>query len=84
MLWVEGVDDDQLPTATWTGDCERSGLVIGAPGEAVIALICTWRFDPEQLPDFGDIGRAAAISEEAVMSDAVQASWKHVDQEPAN
>ena len=47
-------------------------------------MICTWRFDPEQLPDFGDIGRTIAIAEEAVVADAMLASWEHMDQEPAD
>jgi hypothetical protein len=59
-------------------------LVICAPGDVVIVLICTWRFDPEQLPDFGDIGRTVAISEEAVVADAMLATWEHIDQEPAH
>jgi hypothetical protein len=96
LYWVERVDNGQSSAAARTGDCECSGLVISAPvrcpaGDAciaerdvVIALICTWRFDPEQLPDFGDIGRTVAISEEAVVADAMLASWEHMEQEPAD
>ncbi len=42
------------------------------------------RFDPEQFPDRGDIGGTIAIAEEAVVVDAVLASWEHVDEEPAD
>ncbi|MFT4916550.1 MAG: hypothetical protein ACI9C3_002421 [Yoonia sp.] len=84
LYWVERVDDNQFAAAAWARDCECSELVIGAPGEVVIALICTWGFDTEQLPDLGDIGRAVAIFEEPVVADAVLASWEYVDQEPVN
>ena len=84
LYWVERVDNDQSSAAARTGDCECSGLVISASGAVVIALICTWRFDSEQLPDPGDIGRTIAISEEAVVADAMLASWEHMDQKPVD
>jgi hypothetical protein len=59
-------------------------LVIGAPGEVIIALICTWGFDPEPFSDRGDIGRTVAVSEEAVVANAVLPSWEHMDQEAAD
>ena len=59
-------------------------MVIGAPGEVVIALIFAWCFDPEQFPDPGDIGGTVAVSEEAVVADAVLAFWEHMDEEPAD
>lgn len=43
-----------------------------------------WRFGPEQLPDPRDIGGTIAVSEEAVVADAVLALWQNVDQEPAD
>ena len=44
-----------------------------------------WRdLGPEQLPDFGYIGRTVAIAEETIVTDAVLALWQHVDQEPAD
>lgn len=75
LYWVERIDDDQSSAAAWTGDCKCSGPIIGASGEVVIGLICTWGFDTEQFPDLGDIGRAVAVSEEAIVADAVLASW---------
>ena len=84
LLWRESVDDDQSSTATRTGGCECSGLVIGAPGRIVSVMSWVRGFGSEQFPDFGDIGHAVAISEEAVVADAMLASWQHVDQEPAD
>ncbi|SFD50317.1 hypothetical protein SAMN04488523_101172 [Sulfitobacter brevis] len=40
-------------------------------------------FGPEKLPDPGDIGCAVAVSEEAIVADAVLASGEHVDQKAA-
>jgi hypothetical protein len=59
-------------------------LVIGAPGEVIIALICTWGFDTEQLPDRGNIGCAATVSIKPVVANAVLASGEHMDQESAD
>jgi len=84
LLWRERLNDDQQPAAARAGDCECAGLVIGAPGEIVIAMICIWRFGPEQFPDPGDTGGAVAISEEAVVADAVLTFWEHMNQEPAD
>ena len=42
------------------------------------------RFGAEQLPDPGDIGCAVAVSEEAIVADAVLASGEHVDQKAAD
>ena len=84
LLWRERLNDDQSPATARTGDCERAELVIGAPGEIVIAMICIWRSDPEELPDRGDIGRTVAVPEEAVVANAMLTSWKHMHQEPAN
>lgn len=60
------------------------GLVIGALGEVVSAMIDVWRFDPKQFPDHRDIGRAVAVSEEPVVANAMLAFWEHMDQEPAD
>lgn len=84
LLWVERVDDNQFAAAAWTRDCKCSGLVIGALTKVAIGLIRTWRFNPEQFPDPCDIGRAVAVSEEAIVADAVLASWEHVEQETAD
>ena len=47
-------------------------------------MIVVWRFSPEQIPDQVDIGGAIAVSEEAVMADAVLAFWQHMDEETPN
>jgi len=57
-LWIEGVDNDEPPTATRARDGKCSGLIIGAFG-----MIQFWYFSPEQYPNRGDIGGTVAISE---------------------
>ena len=42
------------------------------------------RFCPKQQPDPDDIGCSVAVSEKAIVADAVLASGQHVDQEPAD
>ena len=58
LLWIEGVDNDEPPTATRARDGKCSGLIIGAFG-----MIQFWYFSPEQYPNRGDIGGTVAISE---------------------
>jgi len=41
-------------------------------------------FGPEKVSDLSDIGCAVAISVEAIVTDAVLAFGKDVDQEPSN
>jgi len=41
-------------------------------------------FGPEQISDLSDIGSAVAISEEAIVADAVLAPRQDVDQEPSD
>jgi|MEHZ01.4.fsa_nt_MEHZ011230121.1_1 hypothetical protein len=79
LLWVKRVDNDQSSAATRARDGTCSGLV-------VCALDMLWFrcFGPEQFSYFGDIGRTVAVSEEAIVADAVLAAWQDVDQEPAD
>ena len=67
------VDDDQLPTTTWTRQCEHAGRLIGIAYAAVTGVFPVWRLGPEQLPDAGDVGGTATVSEETVVTDAVLA-----------
>ena len=71
LCWGDCVNDDQLSAATgaWQGECSdrfhcMTGVVV------VVLLECA---HSEQLPDPGDIGCTAAISEEAIVTDAVLA-----------
>ena len=84
LCWRDCVDDDQLATATWARQREDAGRLIGIAEAVVIGVLLVWRLGPEQLPDPGDIGGTVAVSEEAVVADAVLALWQHVDQEPAD
>src|ERR1700750_1358007 len=43
-----------------------------------------WCGNSEQLPSTRDVGLAASTGEEAVMTDAVEALWKNVEQEAAD
>lgn len=83
LCWRDSLNDDQPPTATWTRQCQDTGLVSFT--EAVVtSVILVWHLDPEQVPDPGDIGGPVAVSEEAVVTDAVLALWQNVDEEPAD
>jgi len=84
LRWCDCLDDDQLSTATWTRQCQDTGRLIGIAVAVVIIASLVWCFDPEKLPNPGDIGRTVAISEEPVVADAVLALWQNVDQEPAD
>ena len=58
----------------------------GSPASlaAFIDVLMIGRFCPKQQPDPGDIGCSVAVSEKAIVADAVLASGQHVDQEPAD
>ena len=76
---------DQWPLWTGTaGQCEDTGRFIGIVETAVIGATLLWHLDPELVPDPGDIGGPVAVSEEAVVMDAVLTPWQNVDQEPAD
>jgi hypothetical protein len=84
LSWCDCLDDDQLPAATWTRQGEDSGWLIRIVGAVVIDVLMIWRIDPEQLPDPGDIGGAVAVSEEAVVANAVLAFGQDMGQEPTD
>ena len=74
LRWCDCLDDDQLPTATWARQGEDAGRLIRIVCARVVDVLRIGRFGPEQLPDPGDIGCAVAVSEEAIVADAVLAS----------
>ena len=84
LSWCDCLNDDQLSAATWARQCQDTDRFIAIAVAVVIIASLVWCFDPEQLPNPGDIGRTVAISEEPVVADAVLALWQNVDQEAAD
>ena len=84
LCWWDCADDDQLSTATRARQGENAGRLNGIARAAFIDVLMIWRLDPEQAPDPGDIGGTVAVSEEAVVSDAVLAFGQDVDQKAAD
>ena len=82
--WRDCVDDDQLSSATWTRQREDTRWLIGIIDAAVIDVLPVWRFGSQQVSDLRDIDGTVAVSEEAIVTDAVLASGQDVDQEPAD
>lgn len=76
--------DDQPSTATWTGQRENAGRLIGIAAAVLVSMFVVWGRSSEQLPDPGDIGGTVAVFKEAVVADAVLVFWQNVDQEPAD
>jgi len=83
LCWCDYLDGDQLSATTWARQCQDTGRFIRIAAAVVIIATVVWRFNPEQASDPRDIGRTVAISEEAIVTDAVLASGQDVDQEPA-
>ena len=79
LCWLDCVEDDQLPAATWAWQREGAWRLIG-----IVGVLMIWRFCPKQQPDPCDIGCTVAVSEKAIVTDAVLASEQNVDQEPAD
>ncbi len=77
----ECVDDDQPSAAAWAGQREDAGWLIGIAFTCVFSI---WWLGPKQASYPGDIGGSVAISEEAVVADAVLAFWQDMDQEPSD
>ena len=80
MLWRctarEDLDDDHVTAAAWTSRLAEIGGGSGWLG---------FRFcNGEQLAGTCDVGGARAFGEQAVVADAVQAFWQHVDEEAAD
>ena len=82
--WRDCFDDDQLSSATWTRQCEDTRWLIGIIDAVVIGVLPVWRFGSQQVSDLRNIGGTVAVSEEAIVTDAVLASGQDVDQEPAD
>ena len=76
--------DDQPPPAARAWHREDAGGRIGFVDRVIAGETRNRRFGPEQVPDPGDIGGTVAISEEAVVADAVLALWQDMDEEPAD
>ena len=73
---LEDLDDDHAAAAAWT-----SWLALIDGGRGGLAF----RFcSGEQLAHAGDVVGASAFGEQAVVPDAVQALWQHVDEEAAD
>ncbi len=77
MSGLEGLDDDHGSAAVWAELGEgRWFRVIGGLG--VMGL---GGRHGEQFAGTGDVAGAPAIGKEAVVSDAVESRWQHVDEE---
>ena len=82
--WYDCVDDNQLPATTWARQSKNTRRFICIVDGVAFIVLLVRDFGPEQLPDPGDIGRTVAVSEEAIVANAVLAFWQDVDQEPAD
>ncbi len=78
--WTERLDDDQASTAAgaWEGEEARPVGRIGAIGVIGVGRGCA---RGQQRAETGDVGGAAAIGEEPIVTDAVLALGQHVDEE---
>jgi hypothetical protein len=68
----EHLNDDHATATAWTG-----GLFGIAGGGGVALRFC----NGEQLTGAGDVVGASAFGKQAVVADAVEAFWQHVDEE---
>ena len=84
MFWRDCVEDDQLPATTLAWDCEDTRWLIGIVGRVVTGVIPIRCPHSEQRPDPGDISRTVAISEEAIVANAMLTFWQDVGEEPAD
>ena len=75
--WSERLDDDQASATAGTREGEDTRPVRGA-GTLGVGRGCA---SGEQRADAGDVGGAIAVSQEAVMTDAVLAFGEHMHQE---
>src|SRR6185437_5300265 len=72
----EHLNDDHAAAATWA---TRLLGIDGGSGRLAVGF-----GDGEQLTGACDIGGASAFGEQAVVADAMQAFWQHVDEEAAD
>ena len=73
----EHLDDDHATAAAWTS---RFSGIDGGSGAALAFRFCNC----EQLTGASDVVGASAFGKQAVVADAVQAFWQHVDEEAAD
>ena len=73
---LEGLDDDHAATAVWAG---MRVVMIGGIGGLSLA-----HWDGEQLASARDVVSAGSPGQQAVVADAVEAAWQHMDQKPAD
>jgi hypothetical protein len=73
---LEDLDDDHASAAAWT---RRLAGIDGGTGGLALRF-CSG----EQFTGACDVVGARAFGEQAVVADAVQPFWQHVDQEAAN
>ena len=78
------VDDDQLSAATRARQRKGAERFTSIVDAAFIDVLMIGRFCPKQQSDPGDICGTVAVSEKAIVADAVLASGQDVDQEPAD
>lgn len=76
--------DDQSATAAWAWQREDAVWFTSIVVAVIVGVFMLRRPGPEQAPDAGDVGRAVAVSVEAVVADAVLAFGQDVDQEPSD
>src|SRR5579863_8048863 len=72
----EDFDDDHATAAAWTS---RLGGIGGSVGRLVFRFC-----NGEQLTRTCDVVGARAFGKQAVVADAMEAFWQHVDQESAD
>ena len=84
LRWCDCLDDDQPPAATRARKRQNAGRLIVIAEAIIIGVTLVTRRSPEQMPDPCDIGRAVAVSVEAIVANAVLAFGEHVDQEPTD
>src|SRR5205823_10396201 len=73
---LEDLDDDHATAAAWT---TRLAGIYGGCGRLAVRS-CSG----EQLTGACDVVGASAFGEQAVVTDAVEAAWQHVDEEAAD
>ena len=78
----EGLDDDHAAAAAWARMRERPRL-IGIGGSRIAGLgLRNWRIEQFSRPR--DVLDTLAAGEQAVVADAMEATWQNVDQEAAD
>lgn len=76
--------DDQSATAAWARQREDAGRFISIAVAVIVGVFMLRRPGPEQAPDPGNIGRAVAVSEEAVVANTMLSLGQDMDEDPAD